>query len=163
MRKVRLISHEIILDSHLSRNPLDSTHIEAAIRHTRLFDKRRMHCWSKPPPIDIPARHSARGALHQSTTETTAGMVDYMSDNGVLPQHTYETDLQSFPANHIREQKLQPSHWRSETWYWEQKPRESSSFVDHTLIRSCTVLTLPKGWDPGGEVRIPRQRPTSNL
>ena len=51
---VRLISHEIILHSHLSRNPLHSiiksycktTHIEAAIK-THLFET-GMHCWSKP-------------------------------------------------------------------------------------------------------------------
>ena len=48
--RVRLISNEIILHSHLSRNPLDSiiksycktTHIEAAIT-THLFDT-GMHC-----------------------------------------------------------------------------------------------------------------------
>ena len=51
MRKVRLISHEIMLNSHLSRNPLDSivksscktTHIEAAIRITHLFEKNGMN------------------------------------------------------------------------------------------------------------------------
>ena len=73
MRKVRLISHEIMLNSHLSRNPLDSivksscktTHIEAAIRIMHLFEKRGMHCWSKPRHVHIPARHSAQGAFHQ--------------------------------------------------------------------------------------------------
>ncbi len=61
MRKVHLISHEIILHSHLSRNPLDSivkfscktTQTEVAIIHTHLFDKRGMHCWPKPPHVHI--------------------------------------------------------------------------------------------------------------
>ncbi len=63
--RVPLISHEIISHSHLSRNPLDSivksycktTHVEAAIKW-HLFDKRGMHCWSKPPHVQTPPRHS---------------------------------------------------------------------------------------------------------
>ena len=58
--RVRSISHEIILHSHLSRNPLDSkvksycktTHIEAAIT-SHLFEG-KMHCWSKPPHVRNP-------------------------------------------------------------------------------------------------------------
>ena len=67
---VRLTSHEIISHSHLSRNPLDSivksycktTHIEAAIT-SHLF-KRGMHCWSEPPHVLHPVRHST-WAAHQ--------------------------------------------------------------------------------------------------
>ena len=58
--RVRSISHEIILHSHLSRNPLDSkvksycktTHIEAAIT-SHLFEG-KMHCWPKPPHVRNP-------------------------------------------------------------------------------------------------------------
>ena len=67
---VRLISHEIILPAHLSRNPLDSivksycktTHIKAAIT-SHLF-KRRMHCWAEPP------RDTSSKAFHMSCKST---------------------------------------------------------------------------------------------
>ena len=57
--EARLISHEIILLSHLTRNPLDSivksycktTHIEAAVT-SHLFE--RGICWSKPPQVKTP-------------------------------------------------------------------------------------------------------------